>query len=343
MRYALLLLFACAASAQTPACRFDDSLAAEVRNAATLVLGEPIAVNAQEASGTIRIEIVRDAACGKKTPDQWTVAGGVCLANPETRTVRCSANALSALTTLDRRAKRASPALLYVIAHELAHLEQKKAGAFTGSMAMIALASSEEAKWRALRRVCEEPPAGRELEEAADQAALKVLQRAADRKEYRDPLLSPRAAVYTITDRLRLAAHELAQFEGPSMPRPAALEETFEPTPESVARTARLLLCEIRNGKKGVLALPNVPGSHPDEPTRLFAIATVLRERARELPSKNDLPPELPDLQPVSDVVSSLGDITAVMHRQEKELYEQLWPHLCETWLNPQRWPDCSE
>jgi hypothetical protein len=295
----------------------------------------------------VRIDIVRDASCdGTRKADDWSVTGGVCRATPSALSVRCSADALAALTALDRRAERASPSLLYVVAHELAHLDQKDEGRFEGDAVLLDLAASEQAKARALRRICGPASTQLPLEEAADRAALRVLERAADLDRYRDPLLSPRAAVYTIADRLRLAANELRAWEAESSSaitaRPAALtEQSFEPDAENVAQTARRLLCEIRRGTKGVLVLPNVPGSHPDAPTRLGAISELLRTKAKELPADRTLPQELPDLGPVEALIGPMGDVAAMYEQKEKAFYAALWPHLCETWLNPQEWPDC--
>jgi hypothetical protein len=149
-----------------------------------------------------------------------------------------------------------------------------------------------------------------------------------------------------------LQRHDLAHYlstsrEKTPLPaaRPTALTvQTFEPNQKNVAATARRLLCQIRSGTKGLLALPNVPGSHPDEPTRLGAISARLRTKARDLPAgRLGLPPEIPDIQPLENLIPITGDISATFDQKEKEFYAALWPHVCETWLNPQVWPDCSD
>jgi hypothetical protein len=332
-------------------CQFDDTFAKDVREAAafglkTIPLGKThgIVVNAAtpRAANQIAVEIIRTASCPDDAPR------GVCVANPSTLTIQCSAEELEALVKGDHRAERASPALLYLITHELEHLQQGEKGRFQGKIAVIHLDGSDDAKWRELRQICQTPDADmRKLEEDADAKALVALERAADLDRYRDPLLSPQSAVYMFVERLRIAAKALDDWESAAHPEVAAptafVVQTLDPTPANLEQTSRRLLCQIRGAHSGILGIPNAPDTHPDAPTRLAAISVRLRQKARELPGGVlAMPPEMPDITPVERLIPTIGAISASFDLQEKEFFGKLWAHLCEHYLNSQQWPDCS-
>ncbi|HSK78322.1 MAG TPA: hypothetical protein VLQ45_17855 [Thermoanaerobaculia bacterium] len=366
----------------TPACRLDGELAAEVRQAATAALRswtdeksgtEPrfhgVEVNPTgEAPGLLAVELVSDAAAdavdpqgclrpdaptatGSGRPDPWTVLG-VCRADSARgNRIRCSASALRALTQADRAAERPSPALLYLLAHEIAHLYQGTAASFAGPALILDTGTAPAARWRQLRPICQ--AAGNRqltLEEEADQKAVAVLETALPSDAYRKPVLSPQASLYALVAEIRDAAAALTSWEAGEeapLPPPVALRlQTLEPDDENITRTATRLLCEVFGNGGGRLILSNVPGTHPTAVARLSEISGRLQKAAAGLPFGRLASP-LPGTEAVVDqldetLIPTIGRISAGFDRSEKEFYERLWPYVCEKYLNPGQPPDCS-
>jgi|CXWL01.1.fsa_nt_gi hypothetical protein len=355
----LVLASVLTASLEIPLCRYDDTLVADVRSAADLARRtiapflDGVAINPRTTpdARTLTVEIVRTpGGCGVgDPPDELSVTDGVCFAERGAPRIRCSAEALNALTEGDRKGGRASSALLYVIAHEVGHVQQGKAGEFQGKRAVVHLQRTEHAKWLELRQLCRAPNVDLlALEEQADLQALTVLERAVDLDRYRDPMLSPQSAIYMFVERLRLAAHALTTWENApqgDLRRPTALTvQTFDPTPENIERTSRRLLCQVRTSTNGILGLPNAPDTHPDEPSRLAAISTTLQRKAKQHPvGRLGRPREVPDITQIDEtLIPTIGAIAAMWDVDQKQFYGGLWPHLCTSYLNSQAWPECN-
>lgn len=357
MRPAAAGLLFVAASLASPVlgqqCGYDNTYAREVSEAATLglrtmPLGKThhIVVNATTPPGDNEIAVeILPASC----PD--APRGHVCAGAAQHARIRCAAEELDALVKGDQRAQRASPALLYLITHELGHIQQGVTGSFEGNVVVIDLAANEDSKMRRLRALCPKTDAEtarlRRLEEDADAKALVALTRAADLDRYRDPQLSPQVAVDLFVERLRIASHALSEWESgqhPELAVPTALiVQTMEPTPENLEQTSRRLLCQIRTAHAGKLAIPNAPDIHPNDPARLAAISVPLLAKARTLPGGPlAKPPEAPDTRQVEILVPTISTIGSMFDVKGQQFYDRLWTHLCEHYLNPQQWPDCS-
>ena len=137
----------------TPPCRFDVSLNEPVR--VTLSHGmevfkvekltlpfDQVAVNSETPvpPGWLHVEIVKDAAKGQVDQtgcqrngkdskgegplDQFSVQGGCYVSGGQPNLLRCSAGAVHSFMTGSSATRPGSPALLYVLAHELAHFHQ---------------------------------------------------------------------------------------------------------------------------------------------------------------------------------------------------------------------------
>lgn len=359
----------------TPACRLQEELAAQVRQAATAALRawpddergaaprfRGVMVNPMsDTAGSLAVEIVSDAdadavdlhgcirpdtlsATGLNRPDPWTVLG-VCTADAvQGNRIRCSADALRALTRKDQAAKRPSPALLYLLAHEIAHLYQGKPAAFAGPALTLDLGAARSTRLRQMRPLCQAEESGQlTLEAKADQKALAVLEAVLPSNAYRKPLLSPHSSLYALVAEIRDAAAELTRWESgekaPLTPPVALRLQTLEPDSENIARTATRLLCEVFGDEGGRVLLPNTPGSHPTAAARLSEISSRLRKKAAELPFGPFAKP-LPGTEDVVNqmdekLIPTLGLVSASLDLSEKEFYQRLWPYLCETYLNP--------
>ena len=143
-----------------PACRLDDSMAGEVREtveratATYQALGKPlpfsrVEVNPKTAAisdATLTVWVVRDASKGAvdaarcsnrpaakdEELDDLSVRGGCFVAAVGKPEIRCSDDAVKLFADRGNGGLQPNPALLYVLAHELAHVLQKRAGEYSG-------------------------------------------------------------------------------------------------------------------------------------------------------------------------------------------------------------------
>ena len=169
-----LLPLVAQAETPPPACRFDVQAAKLVESTLQLAvraygqLGRPlpferVSLNPStpiNGGKTLNVYVVIDASdsavdrggcpTASKTlipnevMDRISVRGG-CVASAEGLEVRCSSSAIQVFGQMGREG-RANPALLYVLAHELAHILQGRAGEYAGRVDKIDLSAPANLK-----------------------------------------------------------------------------------------------------------------------------------------------------------------------------------------------------
>lgn len=317
----LSTMAAAAAAADIPRCRLDNKQAQPVAQALRTALdayarmGKPlpierIAVNPVQRPDdgrVLQVLVVKDAArdgtnACTRTParrdselDEVSVREG-CLALATDRPeIRCSADAVRIFGNTGQRPERPNPALLYVLAHELGHLHQKRAGEYAGRLDRLDLAAPREEKLRQLRDACE--PGSTRLEAQADAMAVDVLKSVLPLPPYREPMFSEQGSVLWAMDRLYLAANEwqkaAVEREFVSQRRPhASFVPTEFPTPAStVERNAKAFVCEVLTRRRGAIDYPLKSVSHPPLEQRMRRAAEALKPVAAGLPSSGGREP----------------------------------------------------
>lgn len=312
-----------AEAAPTPSCRFDSSLKEPVRVALDHALEafklEKLSlqftqgvVNSDKAvpPGWVGIEVVKDATqdevdskgCHESEPpkvrqgnmDQISVRGGCYVSGEVPNLIRCSAEAVEAFRAGTSEVRPESPALLYVLAHELAHLHQNRRGEFSGRIETIDLQKPKVVRLQQLEQSC--APGLITKEEEADDIALRILKRNLPAPPYREKVFSAKGSMYWNIDRIRLAANEwsrinLARLNHEAVP----IHDTFNPnkhislpaTPRLVKSASKRFLCDVLKPAKRSIRYPVRQSTHPSAEARLRKIAEVLSASASGLPDSD--------------------------------------------------------
>jgi hypothetical protein len=242
---------------------------------------------------------------------------GTCEASPGI--IACSRGALAALAERDHEGDAASPALLYIMGHELSHLALGHVGAFSSSRYVVDLSQRVEDKLDALQVVASNQLP---IEREADDLALKILERALVKPPYQDPSLSVAASLPAQSGRIRLAADAAQAWEdtwsAEGVPIPSAVENAPLPSSDAyVLWAVDRVLCDILASKKGKLALGFLSRSHPQPASRLRNISSALQKQSKQLPDGKPRPTALPiDL---SEQIMNVGGITAALDQEYDE------------------------
>lgn len=221
--------------------------------------------------------------------DDLSVRGGCVVVAVNNMEIRCSADAVKIFGDLSQRSGRDHPALLYVLAHELGHLLQRRIGEYAGRVEHIDLKNDTAIKLSILRDSCD--PVSTKHEEEADAMAVKVLTRLLPLPPYREPIFSEQGSVYWSVDQLSLAANSwqetalAREFISQPTPHPSFLPTEF-PTPKSkVERNAKRFVCDVLTRKKGTVLYPGKSATHPPLEQRIRKVAEALRPIAATLPN----------------------------------------------------------
>jgi hypothetical protein len=340
-----------------PACRLDGSKSAIIeatlkRAIATYsAMGRPlpissVTINPSSASTdtkTLNVYVVLDApkdtsnsgGCASRTPgasdplDPLSILGGCVVTDVDHPEMRCSSSAVEVFAKAGRRKERESIALLYVLAHELGHLQQKRLGEYAGHVEQIDLSANPSAKLDALRESCD--PATMKMEEEADALSFDILVKLVGNNPYREPILSERGSVYSNVDQLALASNNWqllnARRDFVSQPKvhPAFEPENF-PTPDKdIEKNAKSFVCTVLKGKKGVISYPGRSISHPPMERRLQRMAEKLKSVADSLPTK----PGDPNFAPVAILQGDLGPILTFIYRETGVYMKSLQSKIC--------------
>jgi hypothetical protein len=345
------------ASKAVPACRLDNSLAPIVADtlgravAAYRAVGkelpiDTISVNpATPSAGTkaLNVYVVQDAAqgsvstqgcateaVGKGEPlDATSVRGGCVVVAVDRMEMRCSAAAVRLFANVGERPDRASPALLYVLAHELAHLYQRRLGEYAGRTERIELKWDATTKLQTLRDACD--PALTKREDDADAMSVQVLAHLVAAPPYREPLFSERGSLYWNIDQLALASdawHKAAlETEFISQPKlhPSFVPTEF-PTPRAtVERNARRFVCEVLTKRQGAVLYPGKSVTHPPLEQRLRRIAEALEPVATRLPETG----AQRDFKPIARLQQDVSPILTHMYRETGVYLEAVQASIC--------------
>lgn len=302
--------------ASIPACRLDSSLAETVARPVTLAseayraMGkdlpfDSIAVNPGNAAlgaRVLAVQVVKDASkegvssegCLTRTPgkseplDDRSVRGGCVVVAVERPQIRCSADAVRVFGELRNRPGREHPALLYVLAHELGHLHQRRLGEYAGRVERIDLSAKPADKLQFLKDAC--LPASTKREEEADAFALQVLIRLLIAPPYREPLFSEQGSLYWSIDQMNLAANTWRQqslereFISQAKPHPSFVPTEFPTSKAKVDTNAKRFVCDVLKQSKGSVLYPGKSASHPPLEQRIRRIAEALKPIAAGLP-----------------------------------------------------------
>lgn len=354
----------------SPTCRLDAEGAAAAATTIGLALkayrelGTPLAIDevavnprTQLAPKTLGVYVLSDAStssttkdgCIRSSPalvkgeelDAISVRGG-CVAASDRLEVRCSSIAVQAFGKQGTRPGLANPALLYLLAHELWHIKQRRPGEYSGRVELIDLKKSPEEKLQALQKSCE--PGMTKAEEDADRNAVRVLEHLLPTPPYREPLFSPQGSVLWGADQLNLAANtwrkEALEREFMSQPKP---HKSFVPTdfptpPGKVTRNAKTFVCDVLTKRTGLVAYPGRSATHPPLETRMQRVAEALRPFAAGLPRTGGKE----EYKPVAVLQEQLSDIFTFMYRETGVYMEAVQGEIC-TRVNSDRPADgCS-
>ena len=340
-----------------PSCRLDPSARSVVAQTldsairAFRALDKALLIDAVEVNpaaparrpNTLSAFVVLDAAPGKITPqgcptaplargdplDGLSVRGGCVIVALDTMEMRCSAGAITIFGNVDQRSDRANPALLYVLAHELAHLYQRRVGEYAGRVERIALIWDRAAKLKALRDGCD--PVSVRREEEADTLSLQVLAALLTAPPYRETTFSERGSLYWNIDQLALATNAWQQAaverEFNSQPKlHVAFEPTELPSPQkSIERNARRFVCEVLTRRQGTILYPGKGVTHPPLEQRLRRISEALQPVASQLPATG----AARDFEPIARLQQDLGPIFTHIYRETGVYLEAVQDNIC--------------
>jgi hypothetical protein len=352
-----LLLSHIAYADDTPACRlnhdYDGVVKMTVQHAlaAYKIAGKDIALdrvavnpaNAPSDPRVLSVYVVTNAAedgidakrCATRkfkkgdTLDKLSVTGACFVDSIDRRSILCSSDAVKLFAFAGDNADRASPALLYVLSHEIGHIYQKKPAKYSGQIIKIELASDPVKKLDQLRSRC--TPTDTALEEEADEYSLMVLRTSLANAPYRENVFSEQGSLFWNIDLLALAADKwaLASIEQEFMGK-AKMHKSFEPTEfptpsVKIKRAAKTLVCEVVRNKSGMIFVPQVSTSHPSAEQRLRRIAEVLKPVARALPKTGGSQ----EFKPVVRLQLDLGPIFTQIYRETGVYMESLEAEVC--------------
>ena len=279
----------------------DDSLAKEVRETAEQArvayqaLGKPlpssrVEVNPKTAANldaTLTVWVVRDASKGTvdaagcshrpaakdEELDDMSVRGGCFVAAVDKPEIRCSADAVKLFADRGNGGLQPNPALLYVLAHELAHVLQKRTGEYAGRTVTLTMAQDQATRLQMLRGNCD--PVSTRREEAADTLAFSVPAKVLPVDPYKEPTLSERGSLLWNIDRLALVSDAWQRTGGMRefMSAPQ-VHKAFEPTefptpPKKIEANARRFVCDALQAKGKSVSFPIRSLTHPPVEQRL--------------------------------------------------------------------------
>jgi len=341
-----------------PACRLDsagaDAAASTIRLAlkAYSELGTPMPfdqvvanpVAPASSDKTLALYVIKDAStstvgndkCIAHTPalvkgeelDSVSVRGG-CIASASKLEVQCSSQAVQMFGRQGERPGLSNPALLYVLAHEMWHIKQKRPGEYSGRVQRIDLKQSQATKLQALRDSCD--PGETAAEEDADANAVRVLAKLLPEPPYREPLFSPQGSVLWGADQINLAANAWRQTalerEFISQPKPhKSFVATELPASASLVNAnAKAFVCEVLTRQGGSVAYPGRGVKHPPLEVRMQRVAETLRPVAAQLPKAG----AKQEYHAIAVAQEQLSDIFTFMYRENGKYLDALQSSIC--------------
>lgn len=351
-----------------PPCRLDNSMvtlvadtieraASAYRENGKEFLFDSVVVNkpAPPDRRALVVNIIKDANAGDLTPqgcargaakkdeplDHLSVRGGCVVVAVERMEMRCSSSAVVLFGDVGTRSGRANPALLYVLAHELAHLYQRRLGEYSGRAERLDLAKSRPDKLKELQAACD--PVSTKREEEADAMAVKVLETLLAKPPYREPLYSQQGSLYWNIDQLALAsdAWTKAMSEREFISRPdvhKSFMPTEFPTPAKVVESnARRFVCDVLTRTHGSIYYPGRSTTHPPLEQRLRRMAESLQPTAQALPNDSNQR----QFKSIARLQSQLSPLFTHMYRETGVYMEAVQSRVC-TIVNSPTSPVCK-
>lgn len=341
-----------------PACRLDAEGAAAAAKTisaalkAYAALGSALPIDEviinpgprQVPAKALGVYVVSDASasstgrdgCVRSTPalvkgqelDGFSVRGG-CVASADMLEVRCSSSAVQSFGKQGDRPGLANPALLYLLAHELWHIKQRRPGEYAGRVELIDLKMPRKEKLQTLQASCE--PGMTKNEEDADRNAIRVLAHLLPEPPYRESLFSAQGSVLWGADQLNLAANswrkDVLEREFISQPKPhGSFVPTEYPMPEDrVHRNAKTFVCEVLTKRTGFVAYPGRATTHPPLELRMQRVAEALRPLASGLPKTG----AAEEYKPVAALQEKLSDVFTFIYRETGVYLEAVQGEIC--------------
>ncbi len=341
-----------------PSCRLDNAGATRVAETLTAAarayasIGQPMLYDKVESNPaqakalprTVNIYVVNDAAKGQTSPqgcstgplrkddelDALSVRGGCVVVAVDRMEIRCSSESVRQFSDVGSKPGRAHPALLYVLAHEVGHLYQRRVGEYSGRVETIDLKAPQAAKLETLRSSCD--PSSTKREEDADEMALKVLAKLVPAPPYREPLFSEQGSVLWAADQLNLAANSWQQatvereFMSQPKPHPSFVPTEFPTPPDTVERNAKKFVCDVLTKTAGVTNYPGRSLTHPSLEQRMRRVAEALKPVAAALPRTGGQQ----EYRPISVLQEQLSPIFSVIYKETGVYMEGLQSAICK-------------
>lgn len=355
----LLLLVANTSFAQAPpSCRYDEEGATAAGKVIRMALGAytelgtPLPINkvlinpssSQLPPGTLGVYVLSDASasavgrdgCLKTKPalidgeelDDVSVRGG-CVASADRLEIRCSSIAVQMFGKQGTRPGYANPALLYLLSHELWHIQQHRPGEYAGRVDLIKLKQPRDMKLQMLQAACE--PGLIRAEEDADRNAIRVLVKLLPDPPYREPAFSAQGSVLWGADQLNLAANtwrkSALEREFISQPKPhkSFIQTEFPTPPAKVQKRAKEFVCDVLTKRSGVVAYPGRSATHPALEVRIQKVAEALRPLASDLPKAG----AQEEYRSMAVLQEQLSDIFSFMYRESGIYLEAVQSAIC--------------
>lgn len=279
--------------------------------------------------------------------DALTVGGG-CVANSESpQTIRCSAGALKMMLSREAAAEGVpSVGILFLAAHELAHLGANESSSFDGDDHVIDLSFSREKKQLLIRNECQRGESRRAIERNADAHALAATKTRIEEINARWPSLG--TASWLVMQAGHFATN-VARWsndwhEGPTVETPeifrqpviqrlnaSEVELEGEPgsgrTPAEIRAAAQTFLCELMERQSGRWDVLIQSGTtHGTLPERLITIMADLR-------------PETIEDDPISQLESMVAKISELGTRRHAAYLREIEGEICSMVEEPLQCP----
>ena len=194
-----------------------------------------------------------------------------------------------------------SPAMLFVVAHELGHVAAGDEDRSAFSSAMLVEDESTGQPCGAVWGLARHYPEAIRREQAADRFALRLLRRAFAREPYAN-FAAPSAGLWSLGAQIRKAFETEGQrVDTDTWPVPA----------ESVRYDAERQVCAIAAGQASTPAY-ELPGTHPDWASRAVLIAAELAPAPQ-----SDAPAESPRGEALQQALSGFDGIDRFMLQAE--------------------------
>jgi hypothetical protein len=225
------------------------------------------------------------------------------------RRIRCSADGIASLR-IDARPLDMSPALLFLVAHELAHVALGHSGRFGEPLGALSLSLDRQTKLKVLGNQCRKDVDELRKEIAADELAQSALAELLTEPPFLEPVAGRGGSLTFSAARIR---HEAAALDRWGRRRVGAPSD-------KVLSLGKGALCTVLRARTGGVALPPLGGAHPHGERRLANLSARLRGAAAKVSNNRAfVDPSHPGskIGNFTDLVRDMGAIDAAMDEQD--------------------------